>query len=58
MEIETYQEYRFMMKGASDSVYKEGYFVVEVKYPHDYPFKPFAISFLTPFYHPSINIAG
>ena len=47
-----------MMKGASDSVYKEGYFVVEVKYPHDYPFKPFAISFLTPFYHPSINIAG
>ncbi len=54
-EVEAYQKYRFLLRGPSGSLYEGGFFVIELDFPPDYPFKPFSTSFVSPIRHPLIN---
>ena len=56
--VEPFKTIRFVLRGNPDSVYREGHFVVEVGITADYPFKCFSFAFLTPFYHPTVNLEG
>ncbi len=44
------------LSGPQDSVYEQGLFFLEIKFPPDYPYKAPNIKFLTKIFHP--NIAG
>ena len=44
--------------GSKDTPYQHGYYLFEIEYPEDYPFKPPKVSFVTRIYHPNINRGG
>jgi ubiquitin-protein ligase len=48
--------WQFTWHGAAGTPYDGGTFYVLVKFPPDFPFKPPALSFHTPIYHPRVHL--
>ena len=46
------------LKGPKDTPYEGGTFYFEVKFPYDYPFKPFKLILTTKIYHPQFVKMG
>ena len=48
-------EWQCSLVGAKDSLYRDGIFFFEIKFPYNYPKKPPEVVFKTPIYHVNIN---
>ncbi|PSN44551.1 Ubiquitin-conjugating enzyme E2 T [Blattella germanica] len=44
--------------GMKNTPYEDGVFKVEIQIPEKYPFEPPRVRFLTPVYHPNVDVAG
>ncbi|MEN2497506.1 MAG: Ubiquitin-conjugating enzyme E2 4 [Marteilia pararefringens] len=51
-------EWKCVLKGQDETPYCGGKFVLSISVPHDYPFKPPVIRFLTKIFHPNISTDG
>jgi ubiquitin-conjugating enzyme E2 D len=47
-----------ILTAPEESMYRGGVFRLNILFPRDYPFKAPKITFLTPIYHPNVNIHG
>ena len=47
-----------VIRGASDTPYAGGMFIVNIEPPDNYPYKPPVVTFKTKIYHPNINSSG
>ena len=47
-----------VLAGPPGTPYEGGRFLVNIRFPTDYPFKPAKINFTTRIYHPNINSNG
>lgn len=47
-----------VITGPSDSPFKDGYFLLDLEFPKEFPFKPPKVTFNTNVYHPNINRQG
>eukprot|EP00051_Salpingoeca_urceolata_P005433 m.73210 g.73210 ORF g.73210 m.73210 type:complete len:151 (-) comp14327_c0_seq1:261-713(-) len=60
--VDTVQDDLFYWKatlsGPEGSPYEGGIFILDVKFPSEYPFKPPTITFKTPVYHPTVSNEG
>lgn len=50
--------WRAIIQGPKDTPYENGRFVVDIKFPSEYPFRAPSVHFLTRIYHPNINLKG
>ncbi|KAJ3304459.1 hypothetical protein HDV03_002803 [Kappamyces sp. JEL0829] len=41
--------------GPLDTCYQGGKFIIDIQIPHEYPFRPPKMKFITPIYHPNIS---
>ena len=48
-------KWKVVLKGANDSPYRNGVFILIVNIPKDYPNSPPEIHFITPIYHLNVN---
>ena len=56
--LENIQHWVGIIIGPIDTPYSGGLFILNIRCPSDYPFKPPSIRFLTRIYHPNINSNG
>jgi ubiquitin-conjugating enzyme E2 D len=59
-DLEKIDQYHWQLAlfGPDVSPYFGGTYLIDIKFPRDYPFDPPAIKFLTKIYHPNINHKG
>ena len=55
---ENLSHWEAVIVGPSDSPFKNGFFLLDLEFPKEFPFKPPKISFKTKVYHPNINSQG
>ena len=55
-EEDNFYKWRVALFAPKDTPYKGGLFYIEVIFPKDYPNSPPEIHFITPIYHPNVNI--
>jgi ubiquitin-protein ligase len=51
-------QWKVIMEGPVGTPYEGGRWIVSIKFPNDYPFKPPVVRFLIPIYHCNINNDG
>ncbi|KAI8999413.1 ubiquitin-conjugating enzyme/RWD-like protein [Gaertneriomyces semiglobifer] len=52
---DSFNHLRGTIYGPADTPYAGGTFYIDIQMPHDYPFKPPKMKFLTKLYHPNIS---
>ncbi|KAL7731570.1 hypothetical protein ACLKA6_013098 [Drosophila palustris] len=58
MNDENLFEWEVAIFGPPDTLYQGGYFKAHMKFPHDYPYSPPSIRFLTKVWHPNVYENG
>jgi ubiquitin-conjugating enzyme E2 D/E len=58
IDIDNLLEWTATIIGPKDTPYENGKFILEIKFPLEYPFRPPKIKFITTIYHPNINSKG
>ena len=51
----SYKDWRVTITGPKDSVYRDGFFFLNVHIPDNYPNQPPEVCFITPIYHLNVN---
>lgn len=49
--------WRATVRGPAGTPYEGGTFVIDLRFPLDYPFKPPHVAFVTRIYHPNVRVA-
>lgn len=54
-DITDITHFRATFAGPGDTPYEGGEYIVDVDVPHDYPFKPPKMKFITKLWHPNVS---